>query len=395
MKQATTTIIVRYDELVLKSKSVRFNFIRQLKNNIKKSLKNYPNLNYQTLYNHIEISNLDVEDWKIIKEKLIKVFGISNFSFVLKFPKDFSLIKNTILNLIEQENSQATNFKLFVKRNDKSFNLSSRTMIEELAKIILENTTLKVNVREPELKIFLDVSSDAIYYYTNKIEGAKGLPVGTSGRVLLLLSGGIDSPVAAWKLMKRGLEVSFLHFATPPITSKEAVKKVEDLIKILKPYNNNATNLYLCDFLALQNELMHASLPSYRITLMRRIFVKIANQLAESLGMIAIATGDAIGQVASQTLDSINVINQASTLPILRPLITDDKLEIINLATKINTYQTSILPFDDCCSLFVPKKPVTQPQLAVAHKLEQELQELINLEELISLTTKKITKITI
>lgn len=395
MKQAITTIIVRYDELVLKSKSVKSNFIRQLKNNIKKSLKDYPNLNYKTFYNHIEISNLDVKDWKIIKDKLTKVFGISNFSLVLKFPKNFSLIKNTILNLIEQENSQATNFKLFIKRNDKSFNLSSRTMIEELAKIILENTNLKVNVREPELKIFLDVSTDAIYYYTNKIEGAKGLPVGTSGKVLLLLSGGIDSPVAGWRLMKRGLEVSFLHFATPPVTSKEALQKVEDLIKILKPYNNDAANLYLCDFLVLQNELMHTSLPSYRITLMRRMFVKIANQLAANLGIIAIATGDAIGQVASQTLDSINVINQASILPILRPLITNDKLEIINLANKINTYQTSILPFDDCCSLFVPKKPVTQPQLAVADKLEQELQELINLEELINLTTKKITKITI
>ncbi|MGL5268401.1 MAG: tRNA uracil 4-sulfurtransferase ThiI [Spiroplasma sp.] len=394
MKQIAI-IIIRYDELVLKSKIVKFNFIKQLKNNIKKRLKDFTNLKYQSFFNHIEISNFNVKDWNLIKEKLTKVFGISNFSLVLKFPKDFSLIKKSILKLISQENLQVTNFKLFIKRNDKSFNLSSRTMIEELAKIILENTNLKVNVREPELKIFLDVTSDAIYYYTNKIEGAKGLPVGTSGKVLLLLSGGIDSPVAAWKLMKRGLEVNFLHFATPPVTSKEALKKVENLIKILKPYNNETTNLYICDFLILQNELMHTSLPNYRITLMRRMFIKIANQLAEKLGIIAIATGDSIGQVASQTLASINVINQISILPILRPLITEDKLEIINLAIKINTYQTSILPFDDCCSLFVPKKPITQPKLVVAQKLEQELQVIFNLEELINLTTNKITKITI
>lgn len=393
--EIATSIIIRYDELVLKGKIVRFNFIKQLKNNIKISLKNFPNLKYQSLFNHIEISNFKINEWNLIKENLTKIFGISNFSLVYKFPKDFNLIKERIINLINQENVQAKTFKLMIKRQDKSFNLNSRTMIEELASIILKNTTMKVDVLNPELKLFLDVDSNYIYYYSNKIEGAKGLPVGASGKILLLLSGGIDSPVAAWKLMKRGLEVSFLHFTTPPVTSEESLNKVKDLIKILNPYNNNCSKLYLCNFLSLQNELMHTSLPSYRITLMRRMFIKIANQLANKLDLIAIATGEAIGQVASQTIASINVINQASNIPILRPLITDDKLEIINVANKINTYKTSILPFDDCCSLFVPKNPITQPKINVAERLEQELQELINLEALIKETTNKITEIII
>lgn len=384
-------IIIRYDELVLKGKVVRFNFIKQLKNNIIINLKEFEGLKYQSYFTHTEISNFNLSDWEAIKEKLNKVFGISNFSLVSKLPKDFDLVKQTISDLVKKDSTSAKTFKLIVKRNDKSFNFSSRTIIEELATVILANSKLKVDVQDPDLKIFLTVNTDAIYFYTNKIEGAKGLPVGSSGKVLLLLSGGIDSPVAAWKLMKRGLEVHFLHFATPPVTSEEALNKVKSLIKILQPYNSNKATLYLCDFLTLQNELMHTSLPSYRITLMRRMFIKIANQLAEKLGIIAIATGESVGQVASQTLDSINVINHVSKLPILRPLITDDKLEIINVATKINTYQTSILPFDDCCSLFVPKNPITQPKLEVAQKLEQELQEIINLEELIQTTSNKIS----
>lgn len=391
----STTIIIRYDELVLKGKVVRFNFIKQLKNNIIASLKEFQDLKYTSSFNHIEITNFQINDFPLIKEKLSKIFGISNFSLIQKLPKDYQLIKAKIVELIKQENSTLKTFKLFVKRNDKSFNPNSQTMIQELATIILANTNLQVDIKNPELKIFLEVHNDSIYYFTNKIEGAKGLPVGASGKVLLLLSGGIDSPVAAWKLMKRGLEVSYLHFATPPITSEEALNKVKDLIKILKPYNNNKGDLYLCNFLTLQNELMHTSLSSYRITLMRRMFIRIANQVANKLGIIAIATGEAVGQVASQTLASINVINQVSTLPILRPLITDDKLETINLATKINTYNTSILPFDDCCSLFVPKKPITQPKQEVAIKLEQELQEIINWEELLKTITDKITEINI
>lgn len=391
--EVTKVIIVHYDELVLKGKVVRFNFIKQLKSNIITSLKEFSNLQYDSSFTQIEISNLTMDQWPAIQKKLSKVFGISNFALVTKFPKDFKLIESSLLDLIATDVQQAKTFKLNVKRNDKSFDLSSREIIETLATLILKNTDLKVDVHQPNLKIFLTVNTDAIYFYTsvNKIEGAKGLPVGSSGRVLLLLSGGIDSPVAAWKLMKRGLEVSFLHFATPPVTSEAALNKVKELIKILKPYNNDKANFYLCDFLALQNELMHTSEPSYRITLMRRLFIKIANQLAEQLNIIAIATGESIGQVASQTLASINVINEVSVVPILRPLITDDKLEIINVATKINTYETSIQPFEDCCSLFVPKNPITQPKLAVAQKLESELEELINLTELVKATTNKIT----
>nr|WP_286642736.1 hypothetical protein [Spiroplasma ixodetis] len=222
--------------------------------------------------------------------------------------------------------------------------------------------------------------------------GADGFPVGSSGKVLLL-SGGIDSPVAAHKLMKRGLQVQYLHFATPPFTLPTALKKVETLVQILAPYNAGSKNLYICNFTNLQNELSHLKKESYRITLMHRMFIRIASLFAEKYKIQALATGEGIGQVASQTLASINAINIVSNLPILRSLIPEDKVDIINLAKKIGTYETSILPFADCCSLFVPKNPVTQPKIKECELLENDLKQIIDWEQILINSFKNIEKI--
>lgn len=386
-------IIIRYGELTTKHKN-KNDFINQLNKNIKTSLKDYPELKYIPFHDHIEITNYQLDQEAKISEILTTIFGISNFSFALKFKKDLNLIEKEIITLVTRSDNKFKTFKLNVTRNDKKFPLDSRAILEQLASKILKNTDYKVDVHNPDLNIFIQVKDKAIYYFDHKIEGAKGLPVGSSGRVLLLLSGGIDSSVAAYKLMKRGAEVIFLHFATPPVTSEEALDKVKKLVYNLRFFNNYSQNLFLCNFLPLQNELMHLATPSYRITIMRRMFMQIANKLAKQWKIQALATGDALGQVASQTLSSINVINQASDLPILRPLITEDKNDIINIAKKINTYELSILPFEDCCSLFVPKSPTTNPKIEIAQDLEKQLNELINLEELVDKITQNITKIT-
>lgn len=371
-------IIIRYGELTTKSKN-RIDFIKQLKINIKYALHDYQAINIIHFHDHMELTNLTLELMTNVISILKQVFGISSLSPAFKISKNMEVLsEQVILLLLNQDLTNFKTFKLFVSRSDKNFLLKSEEIVKIIAAIILKKTNLQVSVTNPDLKINIKVNKNDIYLFTNKISGAGGFPVGISGKVLLLLSGGIDSPVAAYKLMKRGLQVQYLHFATPPFTLPTALKKVETLVQILAPYNAGSKNLYVCNFTNLQNELSHLQKESYRITLMRRMFMRIANLFAAKYKIQALATGEAIGQVASQTLASINAINVVSTLPVLRSLITEDKVDIINFAKKIGTYETSILPFADCCSLFVPKNPVTRPKIKTCEFLENSLQQLID-----------------
>lgn len=371
-------IIIRYGELTTKSKN-RIDFIKQLKINIRYALSDYQEIKIIHFHDRIELTNLSFQIMNNVINILVKIFGISSLSPAFSIDKNIEVLSEKVMTLLlNQDLTNAKTFKLFVSRSDKSFPFHSEQIIKIIAAMILKETNLKVNVINPDLKINIKVNKEDIYLFANKIIGAGGLPVGSSGKVLLLLSGGIDSPVAAYKLMKRGLQVQYLHFATPPFTLPAALKKVETLIQILAPYNAGSKNLYICNFTNLQNELTHLKKESYRITLMRRMFIRIANLFAEKYKIQALATGEALGQVASQTLASINAINIVARLPILRSLITEDKVDIINLAQKIGTYQTSILPFADCCSLFVPKNPVTQPKIKECELLESQLKQLID-----------------
>ncbi len=386
-------IIIRYGELTTKSKN-RIDFIKQLKINIRYALSDYQEIKIIHFHDRIALTNLSLAIINDVINVLVKIFGISSLSPAFSIDKNIEVLSQKVMSLLlNQDLTNAKTFKLFVSRSDKSFPLNSEQIIKIIAAMILKKTNLKVNVINPDLKINIKVNKEDIYLFANKITGAGGLPVGSSGKVLLLLSGGIDSPVAAYKLMKRGLQVQYLHFATPPFTLPAALKKVETLVQILAPYNAGSKNLYICNFTNLQNELTHLKKENYRITLMRRMFIRIANLFAERYKIQALATGEALGQVASQTLASINAINIVATLPILRSLITEDKFDIINVAKNIGTYETSILPFADCCSLFVSKNPVTQPKIKECQLLENELKQLIDWEQILINTFNEIEKI--
>lgn len=386
-------IIIRYGELTTKNKN-RIDFIKQLKINISYALCNYQQIKIIDFHDRMELTNLSLSIMNDVLNILVKIFGISSLSPAFKIDKNIEILSEKVISLIlQQDLTKTKTFKLVVSRSDKSFALNSEQIIKIIAGVILEKTDLKVNVLNPDLKINIKINKEDIYLFVNKIIAAGGLPVGSSGKVLLLLSGGIDSPVAAYKLMKRGLQVQYLHFATPPFTLPAALKKVATLVEILAPYNAGSKNLYICNFTNLQNELTHIKKESYRITLMRRMFIRIANLFAKKYKIEALATGEALGQVASQTLASINAINVVAKLPILRSLITEDKIDIINFAQKIGTYQTSILPFADCCLLFVPKNPITQPKIQECEMLESELKQLIDWEQILINTFNEIEKI--
>lgn len=365
-------ILIRYGELTTKGKN-RNDFTRVLVNNIKTKLTGYENQyqikkEFDRLFIELLDATVSIEIVNIVKN----VFGSSSLSLAKKVACDLSEIANCAINIVNYY--QPATFKLEVRRNDKTFPLTSTEIKQQLAPKILQQTKVKVDVHQPVLQIDVEVRRTFTYVFVNKIKTIGGLPVGISGRGLVMLSGGIDSPVAAFLTMKRGMNIEYLHFATPPHTTEEALQKVKTLVQKLNYYaGQNQQRLHVVNFSMLQHELMHIPDASYRIIIMRRMFYCIANLLAKDLKCQAIITGESLGQVASQTIESINTINDVSTLPILRPVLCFDKNEIIDIAKQIDTYQTSILPFEDCCSLFVPKNPVTKPRLKQAEFQEKNL----------------------
>ncbi|WP_348736125.1 tRNA uracil 4-sulfurtransferase ThiI [Spiroplasma endosymbiont of Ammophila pubescens] len=365
-------ILIRYGELTTKGKN-RNDFTRVLVNNIKTKLTGYEN-QYQIKkeFDRLFIELLDATVSMEIVNIVKNVFGSSSLSLAKKVACYLSEIANCAINIVNYY--QPATFKLEVRRNDKTFPLTSTEIKQQLAPKILQQTKVKVDVHQPVLQIDVEVRRTFTYVFVNKIKTIGGLPVGISGRGLVMLSGGIDSPVAAFLTMKRGMNIEYLHFATPPHTTEEALQKVKALVQKLNYYaGQNQQRLHVVNFSMLQHELMHILDASYRIIIMRRMFYRIANLLAKDLKCQAIITGESLGQVASQTIESINTINDVSTLPILRPVLCFDKNEIIDIAKQIDTYQTSILPFEDCCSLFVPKNPVTKPRLKQAEFQEKNL----------------------
>nr|CAK99545.1 probable thiamine biosynthesis protein [Spiroplasma citri] len=365
-------ILIRYGELTTKGKN-RNNFTRVLVNNIKTKLVAYENQyqlkkEFDRLFIELLDATVSIEIVNIVKN----VFGSSSLSLAKKVSCDLSEIANCAINIVNYY--QPATFKLEVRRNDKTFPLTSTEIKQQLAPKVLQQTKVKVDVHQPVLQIDVEVRRTFTYLFVNKIKTIGGLPVGISGQGLVMLSGGIDSPVASFLTMKRGMNVEYLHFAPPPHTTEEALQKVKTLVQKLNYYaGQNQQRLYVVNFSMLQHELMHIPDASYRIIIMRRMFYRIANLLAKELKCQAIITGESLGQVASQTIESINTINAVSTLPILRPVLCFDKNEIIDIAKQIDTYQTSILPFEDCCSLFVPKNPVTKPRIKQAEFQEKNL----------------------
>ena len=384
------TVLIRYGELSTKGKN-RKDFITRLFHNVKYALRDYPNLTYQKTHDRIYIKLTD-EDTDEISAKLKRVFGISSFSFTEKVESNIEEIKKTCLRIASESNKKT--FKMMAKRHDKSFPMISDEINRACAGEILHNTDLTVDVHNPELLIRVEVHEKYTYITSDKIKGAGGYPAGINGKVLLLLSGGIDSPVAAYELMKRGLFVEAIHFASPPYTSEAARNKVLKLAEMMSEYQGSM-RVHVINFTDIQLNIYKTAGDPYAVTIMRRMMYRLAERVAKASHCLAIGTGESVGQVASQTLESIAVINETITMPVLRPLVCFDKVEIIDLARHIGTYETSILPFEDCCTIFVAKHPVTHPtsEKSVHYETmfdyETLLNEAIEKQEVISVYPRK------
>jgi len=365
-------IYIKFGELTLKGKNRR-EFSSCLNKNVKNALSSYEGLEILFQYDSIRIFNIKPEDFDTIFNIVKAIPGISYVIEAYVVDRDLDQLHGLIDELIEDE---PTTFKVETKRIDKKYPTTSMDFTRILGGYILSKfKNLKVDIHKPQLKVNVEIKEDCFILYFNKVKGCGGFPLGINGRVLMLISGGIDSPVAAKLLMKKGFKVDFLTFVSPPHTTDEALDKVRSLIKTItldgkieKPI------LYICKFTDIQHEIAHITKHSYQITIMRRYFFRIAQHLLNQYHYSAIATGESLGQVASQTIESMTTIsNVLKDVVVLRPLLTYDKIEIIQLAEKFNTYNISILPYPDACSMFVPANPITTPKIEVAQELEKEL----------------------
>jgi len=350
-------LMIHFGELSTKGDNKRL-FIRQLSHNIKQTL-NRPELAYSSNRDHIYVKLNGLEPTPII-ERLQEVAGIQRISLVYKGSKDLETLKNESLSLIKGETGKT--FKIATKRADKRFPLDSYHLSCELADYILDHTELKVDIHRPDILLSVDVRAEAVYLFVHDYEGAGGYPLGMNGKVLMLLSGGIDSPVAAYSLLRRGVRIECLHFAAPPYTSEAVLDKLRDILKKLNVFQSDI-KLDVVPFTKLQEAIYKNVEESYCITIMRRMMMRIAVGVAKKNRCLGIATGESIGQVASQTLESMDVINEVTSFPVLRPLCCSDKLSIIKSAQRIGTFEISIRPFEDCCTIFKPKAPKTKPRL--------------------------------
>ena len=369
-------ILVRYEEIFLK-RSNRNMFENRLIRNIRQRLDNLGDVRVTCSQSRIYVECRD-EDFDLTEavERLKKVFGIASVSIVSRVPTDYETIKASAVGVVADLISryEYKSFKVETKRADKSFPMNSPQISADVGAHILKNfPSLKVDVKNPDFILYIEVR-ESTYLYSEIIPAAKGLPTGTGGRATLLLSGGIDSPVAGWMIAKRGVEVDAVYFHSPPYTSERAREKVIRLCEILSEWTMGM-RLYVVPFTEIQMAIHQKCPQEYLTIIMRRYMMKIAEQIAQNDGSLALITGEAIGQVASQTMESLLVTNSAVTLPVYRPLIGMDKNEVVNIAKHIGTYDTSILPYEDCCTLFVARHPATRPSLEKTLDFESVLDE--------------------
>lgn len=351
-------IMIRFGELSTKGKNKR-QFIHLLFSNIKHALKDFSSVELEERYDHIYVKIND-ENYEDIIARLQDISGIQAMSLVYRCENDIEIIKNSVLELVKQEKGKT--FKVTCKRSNKKFPLVSDEIIRKVAPVILKNTDLKVDVHNPDILVSIEVREEGTYIFTNSFKGLGGYPLGIAGKSMHMLSGGIDSPVAAYLLMKRGVTIECIHFASPPYTQEAVIYKLEDLLKKLNRYQQKI-RLNIVPFTKIQEAIYDNVDESYCITIMRRMMFRLADRLAKRRNCPIISSGESVGQVASQTLQSIHVINEVTNWPIIRPCATLDKVEIIEISKKIETYDISIRPYEDCCTIFTPKAPKTAPQL--------------------------------
>ena len=348
-------ILIKYGELTTK-KDNRKLFINKLENNIKSLLKNYDiKIKKDRVRMYIVTSKVDE-----VSEKLQKIFGIHSVVICYKTTQDVEDIKAKVKEVLDKE--KFSTFKVNTRRADKNFPIHSMDFNNLIGGFVLKNYPVKVDVHNPELLLNIEIRLEGVFIYTNELLGSGGYPVGVQGKGLLMLSGGIDSPVAGYMALKRGIDIECLYFESPPHTSMEAKNKVLKLANILNDYSANI-KVHVVPFTNIQETIYRFCPEDYMITIMRRMMYRIAHKFAKMHKIPIIVNGESVGQVASQTITSMSVINEVTNMPIIRPVACLDKLEIIEIAKKIGTYETSILPFEDCCTIFVPKHPVINPKL--------------------------------
>lgn len=362
-------LVLRYGDLTMKGRN-RNKFESKMLGQIKNALSGFEGVTYWKTYGRLYI-RLKGHPYEPVADRLKDLFGLVSISPVRSSKSELEEIRAAALAVMNALPKAPATFKVSVKRAWKKFPHKSQEMNHLVgAHILRAFPELSVDVRQPEVELRVDIQEEATYVFTEVIPAAGGFPFGSNGKAMLLLSGGIDSPVAGWMAMRKGLELEAVHFHSYPYTSQQATDKVIELAKRLSYYSGTPIKLHLVSFTDIQTSFAQSGQEHLIITLMRRAMLRITERLAERNGALGIVTGESLGQVASQTLPSMNVIGRAADLPLIKPLIMMDKQEIINLAEKIGTYRTSILPYEDCCTLFLPKSPSTNPNMRVVERVE-------------------------
>ncbi|GIN91846.1 putative tRNA sulfurtransferase [Siminovitchia terrae] len=353
-------ILIRYGELTLKGRNRKF-FVRKLKSSIRVLLREFPQTKIETLHDRMYVL-LNGEPYDQVKEKLAKVFGIQSFSPAIRTEKDLDQIKAAALLVVKKSHSPGKTFKISARRSDKSFEYDTQQLNYELGSHILINVEdITVDVKKPDINVIVEVRGEGVFVSGEVVQGQGGFPAKSSGKGVLMLSGGIDSPVAGYLAMKRGVDIEAVHFHSPPYTSERAKQKVLDIAAKLAEFSGRI-KVHIVPFTEIQ-EKIHEKIPEgYTMTSTRRMMLRIAEEIRQKNDALAIFNGESLGQVASQTMESMLAINEVTNTPILRPLIAMDKVEIIKVATEIDTLDISNRPYEDCCTIFTPPAPKTRPK---------------------------------
>ncbi|MFL2117403.1 tRNA uracil 4-sulfurtransferase ThiI [Marinilactibacillus psychrotolerans] len=366
-----TEVMVRYGELSTKGKNKK-QFIKQLDKNVKSALDQYNKLKIKSHRDRMHIE-LNGENADVIISKLKVLFGIQTISPVIKVEKSIEKAKEAALFLVQSNYNIGQTFKINTKRADHEWDFNTNEVNQILGEYIIESISeIKVKMKKPDISVRVEVRLDGIFLSIDSIKGAGGLPTGTSGKGMLMLSGGIDSPVAGYYAMKRGIQVEAVHFHSPPYTSPQALQKAKDLTEKLVKFSGPLPFIEV-PFTEIQETIKNFVPQGYIMTITRRMMLRITDKIREQRSGLAIINGESLGQVASQTLESMFVINEVTHTPILRPLISMDKMDIIEVAQAIDTFELAILPYEDCCTIFTPPKPRTKPKLNHVLEIEEKM----------------------
>ena len=364
-------IMIRYGELSTKGKN-KMRFVNKLRNNIKHVLAVYPEVSvyFDRDRGHVYLNGAD---YQAVSESLKKIFGIQNFAPSYKVEKSVPALKTAVQAIMSEVYQEGMTFKIAARRSDHSFELDSRDLNQVLGDAVFTAIpTIQVQMKNPDITLRVEIRQDAAYISYEEVKGVGGLPVGTSGKGILMLSGGIDSPVAGYLALKRGVEIEALHFASPPYTSPGALKKAHDLTRKLTAFGGNITFIEV-PFTEIQEEIKEKAPEAYLMTLTRRFMMRITDRVREERKAMVIINGESLGQVASQTLESMQAINAVTNTPVIRPVVTMDKLEIIDIAQEIDTFEISIQPYEDCCTIFAPDRPKTNPKIKNVEQYEARM----------------------